>query len=329
MADVGSRMTGEVTPTHVGGSYTPLREHRRTLWQEIARARLAYLLLVPLFLALVIFVYFPPISAMYHAFFDWNPSGQSSFVGLANFQQMLSDNVLQQSFLNMAKLLVFSVIVSVTVPLIVAEMIFAVRHAAAQYAYRVLFLIPVVAPLVVVLLIWKFIYDPNVGLLNYLLGSVGLANLQHAWLGEFGTALYALMFIGFPFASGTSVLIYLAGLMNIPAEVLEAAELDDATGLRRIWWIDVPLLMGQVKLFIVLGILGAVQGFQNQLILTQGGPGWATEVPGLLMYQTAFEGSRFGYASAIGFVLFIIVLLLTIINFRFIRSSTEFEGRAG
>jgi ABC-type sugar transport system permease subunit len=273
-------------------------------------------------------VYFPPISAMYHAFFEWNPGGQSTFTGLANFQQMLSDTVLQASFGNMAKLLVFTVIVSVTVPLIVAEMIYAVRNVAAQYAYRVLFLIPVVAPLVVVLLIWKFIYDPNVGLLNDLLGGIGLSRLQHAWLGEFGTALYALMFIGFPFASGTSVLIYLAGLMNIPAEVMEAAALDGATGLRRIWYVDVPLLLGQIKLFIVLGILGVVQGFQNQLILTDGGPGWATEVPGLRMYQTAFEGSQFGYAAAIGFVLFIIVLVLTIINFRFIRSSTEFEGRA-
>src|SRR5439155_1399058 len=197
-----------------------LAEQRRTLWQEVLRARVAYLSLLPLFLALGIFVYFPPLSAMYHAFFDWNPSGQSTFVGLGNFQTMLSDNVLASSFWNLAKLLVFAIVVTVTVPLIVAEMIYAVRNNAAQYFYRVVFLIPVVVP------------------------------------------------------------------------------------------------------------VGIVQGFQTQLILTDGGPGWATEVPGLRMYQTAFEGSRFGYASAIGLVLFLIVLVLTIINFRFIRPSTEFEGHA-
>src|SRR5437764_1232477 len=82
------------------------------------------------------------------------------------------------------------------------------------------------APGVVVILLWRFIYDPNVGLLNDLLGAVGLGGLRHAWLGEFGTALYAMMFIGFPFVSGTSVLIYLAGLINISSEVMEAAELD-------------------------------------------------------------------------------------------------------
>jgi len=326
-----ARIRGHTLPRVDGARGDTARASRatqpRSLWQEMARARLAYLLLAPLFLALGVFVYYPPLSALYHAFFDWNPAGTSTFVGLANFQGMLSDNVLLASFWNMARLLVFSVVVGVTIPLIVAEMIYAVRHGAVQYAYRVLFLIPVVAPLVVVLLLWKFIYDPNVGLLNDVLGAVGLGSLQHAWLGEFGTALYALMFIGFPFVSGTSVLIYLAGLMNISGEVMEAAALDGATGLRRILRIDIPLLLGQIKLFIVLGILGVVQGYQTPLILTQGGPGWATEMPGLRMYQVAFEGSRFGYASAIGFVLFLIVLVLTIINFRFIRSSTEFEGR--
>jgi ABC-type sugar transport system permease subunit len=305
-----------------------LEGQRQSLWSEIVRARVAYLWLTPIFLALAVFCYFPPISAMYHAFFDWNPSGQSTFVGLGNFQSMLSDNVLGQAFVNMAKLLVFSLVVGVTVPLIVAELIFAVRHAGAQYAYRLLFLIPVVAPGVVVILLWRFIFDPNVGLLNDLLGAIGLSSLQHAWLGEFGTALYAMMFIGFPFVSGTSVLIYLAGLVNISAEIMEAAELDGVTGLRRIWRIDVPLLLGQIKLFIVLGIIGVVQGFGTQLILgTDGGPGYATEVPGLKMYQEAFESSHFGYAAAIGLVLFVIVLVFTIISFTVIRPSSEFEGR--
>jgi multiple sugar transport system permease protein/raffinose/stachyose/melibiose transport system permease protein len=325
-----ARSRGDIASEVVRGDgvRVVLRSQPHSLWRQIARARLAYAWLAPIFLALGVFVYYPPLSAMYHAFFDWNPSGQSTFVGLGNFQLMLSDNVLGQSFINMAKLLAFGLVVGVTVPLLVAEMIFAVRGAGAQYAYRLLFLIPVVAPGVVVILLWRFIYDPNVGLLNDLLGAVGLGGLQHAWLGEFGTALYALMFIGFPFVSGTSVLIYLAGLINIPTEVLEAAQLDGVTGLRRIWSIDVPLLLGQIKLFIVLGIIGIVQGFGTQLILgTDGGPGYATEVPGLKMYQEAFEGSRFGYASAIGLVLFIIVLVFTIISFTVIRPSSEFEGR--
>lgn len=291
------------------------------------RARQAYLLLAPIFLALGVFVYYPPLSAIYHAFTDWSPTGETTFVGLANFRAMLEDRVLIDSVWNMVRLLLFAVVATTVVPLVVAELIYAVRSRASQFMYRVWFLVPVVAPLIVILLLWRFIYDPNVGLLNALLDGLGLGDLKRAWLGDPDVALYALMFLGFPFAAGTSVLIYLAGLMNIPREIMEAAQLDGATGLRRIRRIDLPLLAGQIKLFVVLGTIGALQGFEIQLVLTQGGPGWATQVPGLVMYQRAFEGARFGYASAIGLALFLVALVLTIINFRFVRSSTEFEGR--
>ena len=299
----------------------------RSPWQRISRARTAYLLLLPIFLSLAVFVYYPPLSALYHAFFNWDPTGKSTFVGFSNFQAMPQDSILMNSVWNLVRMLVFAVIVTVSVPLIVAEMIFSLRSASAQYLYRVLFLIPVVVPLIVIVLLWKFIYDPNIGLLNDLLAVMGLGGLQHAWLGEVDTALYSVMFLGFPWVTGTSVLIYMAGLMAIPSEVMEAGALDGATGLRRIWHIDLPLLLGQVKLFIVLGIINGVQQFQIQYVLTQGGPAWATEVPGLRMYQAAFNDGNLGYASAIGLVLFVVVLLMTIINFRFIRTSTDYDVR--
>lgn len=306
-------------------------ERTRTVWQEIARARLAYLLLLPMFLVLIVFVYFPPLSALYHAFFAWDPTQPSSpFVGLDNFKRVFQDPHMLQATTNMVQLLVFGVVVTTVMPLVVAELIYAVRNAGARYAYRVLFLIPVIVPLVVTILMWKFFYDANLGVLNAILGSIGLKALQHDWLGSFSTALYAVMFVGFPFISGTSVLIYLAGLMNISGEVMEAAALDGATGWRRIRSIDLPLLLGQIRLFIVLGIIYGVQAFQVQLIMTgnpPGGPGWQTTVPALEMYNEAFESNRYGYASAIGLLLFLVVLGLTLVNFRFVRSSvTEGSG---
>jgi ABC-type sugar transport system permease subunit len=136
-------------------------------------------------------------------------------------------------------------------------MIFAVRSSAAKYFYRFWFLVPVVVPLIVILLLWRFIYDPNVGLLNALLDALGLPGIKRAWLGDLNIALFALMFLGFPFISGTNVLIYLAGLVNIPKEVMESAELDGVTTLGRIFRIDIPLLAGQIKLFLVLGTISA------------------------------------------------------------------------
>lgn len=308
------------------GLELPTRK-QRTLWQEIWRAKQAYLLLLPIFIALGLFVYYPPVSAMYHAFFDWRPTGETTFIGLNNFRTMLGDEVLLNSVWNMVRLALFSIIITTSVPLIIAEMIFAVRGNTAQYFYRFWFLVPVVVPLIVILLVWRFIYDPNVGLLNALLDALGLPGLKRAWLGDINIALYALMFLGFPFISGTNVLIYLAGLVNIPKEVMESAELDGVTTLGRIFRIDIPLLAGQIKLFLVLGTISALQAFEIQLVLTNGGPGWATQVPGLVMYQRAFEGGRFGYAAAIGLVLFAVSLVLTILNFTLLRSSTDYEGR--
>jgi ABC-type sugar transport system permease subunit len=240
---------------------------------------------------------------------------------------MLQDEVLLNSVWNMVRLALFSIIITTSVPLIIAEMIFAVRGSMAQYFYRFWFLVPVVVPLIVILLLWRFIYDPNVGLLNALLDAMGLPGLKRAWLGDINIALYALMFLGFPFIQGTNVLIYLAGLVNIPKEVMESAQLDGVSTLGRIFRIDIPLLAGQIKLFLVLGTISALQAFEIQLVLTNGGPGWATQVPGLVMYQRAFEGGRFGYAAAIGLVLFVVSLVLTILNFTLLRSSTDDEGR--
>jgi ABC-type sugar transport system permease subunit len=324
-----ARIGDQSLPGGISRSGTRTAARSRTLWQEIVRARLAYLLLLPMFLTLAIFVYYPPLSALYHAFFAWDPTQPSSpLVGLDNFKLVFQDPHMWQATTNMAQLLVFGVTVGTVVPLIVAELIYAVRDQAARYAYRVLFLIPVIVPMVVTILMWKFFYDANLGVLNAVLDGIGLGGLKHDWLGSFGTALYAVMFVGFPFISGTSVLIYLAGLMNIPGEVMEAAALDGATGLQRIRRIDLPLLLGQIRLFVVLGIIYGVQQFQIQLIMTgnpPGGPGWATTVPALEMYNEAFESNRYGYASAIGFLLFLVVLVLSIITFRFMRSSAT-EG---
>ena len=298
-----------------------------TFWRALGRSRAAYLLLAPTFILMLVFVYYPPLSAMFYSLTDWDPTRATQpFVGLANYQAVLTATYFWQEVGNMVALVVVAVAVTVTVPLIVAELIYAVRSPRMRYAYRFLFLIPVVVPLVVTLLMWAFFYDPNLGPINAVLGAVGLKGAD--WLGSPHTALPSLMFVGFPWVTGTSVLIYLAGLINIPNEVMEAAALDGATGLRRILRIDLPLLLGQIRLFIVLGTIGALQAFQVQLIITNppGGPGYNTAVPALEMYN-ALGNQRYGVASAIGVLLFLVAFALTLINFRVVRSAAT-EGTA-
>jgi ABC-type sugar transport system permease subunit len=294
------------------------------LGQRIWRARTAYFLILPMFLGLIVFVYYPPVSAMYHSFFVWDPTqADSPFVGLDNFGAVVRDPRFGQLVANMVILLFGTAIPTIGVPLIVAELIYAIRGERARYAYRFLFLIPIIVPTVVTTLMWEFFYDPNIGPIDTLLRAVGLGGIAHDWLGEFNTALFALIFIGFPWAVGTNVLIYLAGLMNIPTEVVEAASLDGTTGFRRIWFVDLPLLLGQIRLFLVLGLLGGVGAFQLQLIVTNppGGPGYQTDVPSLEMYQQAFSNGRYGIAAAYGVLLFLVALVLTAASLRFVRSS--------
>jgi ABC-type sugar transport system permease subunit len=214
-------------------------------------------------------------------------------------------------------LLVANLLKALIAPLIVAEMLFHLRSRRMQYALRTLFLVPMVVPGMVGVLLWGFIYDPNVGLLNHALDSAGLHNLTRAWLGDWRTALPALKGIGFPWVGGLGLLLYLAGLMGIPQDLYDACAVDGASIWRRIRSIDLPLLRGQMKLLAALTIIGTLQDFGSILVLTGGGPGLATHVPALHMYYQAFRFGHYGYASAIGFALFLVILAFTVANMRF------------
>lgn len=289
------------------------QSRQRSLWEQMVRARQAYFLLAPVFLVLLIFVYYPPLSGLYHAFFDWTPGQKSSFVGLANFQRSFGDNQFWQDCWNMARLVIAGAVTSACMPLFVAMLIFHLRSAVSKELYRLLVISPTLIPGIVTILIWRYIYDPNLGVLNAFLRFAGLGVLTHDWLGDYHTALYAIIFIGFPWINGTNVLIYLAGLNNIAPEVLEAAELDDCVGFARARLIEVPLITGQIRLLVTLSVITAIQGFEAILVLTDGGPGFATEVPALRTYDAAFSAGEMGYASSIGLLLFLLCMVLTLL----------------
>jgi raffinose/stachyose/melibiose transport system permease protein len=162
-------------------------------------------------------------------------------------------------------------------------------------------------------------------LLNGLgLTSLAMDGLQpRSWLGSPATALYAVMFAGFPWVGSINMLIYLAGFQAIPGEVLDASAVDGATGAQRFLRIEVPLILGQIRLILIMVIIDVIRGFGNILIMTDGGPGHATMVPGLVLFKAGTREGRLGYASAIGLVMFVVILGLTLINMRFIRPISE------
>ena len=290
-----------ITPRRPGGR--PRR--RRTLGP--------YLLLVPSIVLVAVFCYYPAGKAVVNAVFDGGYGRMGDFVGLDNFIRLAGDPVFHISVWNMVVFTLITAALTTAIPLFIAQLIFRVRSQRAQSVYRVLIMWPVIVPGVVTLLIWQFIYDGDAGLLNDLLIGVGLEEWATSWLGTTSTALGAIIFTGFPFIGGLAVLIYLAGLRDIDTDVFHAAALDGVTGFRRFWTIDRPLLNGQIKLNLILSVIGGTQAFVAPLVLTQGGPANATMVPGLYLYRQAFALGDLGYASAIGVALFVLILIVTVI----------------
>ncbi|WP_293913153.1 sugar ABC transporter permease [Deinococcus sp.] len=293
---------------------------RRGLLARLRRGGLAYLFVLPTVLLLAWYAYYPAYIALTRAFTDWDGLNTPNFTGLENFRQAVTDPAMGQASLNSALWVGLGLGLAVIPPLLVAELIFHLRGPRRQYAYRTLFIVPIVIPSLVLLLVWGSFYRSD-GLINQLLGTLHLGGLQREWLSDPHTALLSLIFLGFPYIDAFNLLLLYAGLQNIPGEVIEAARLDGATGWRRIWTIDLPLLGPQLRLIGLLAIIGNVQYFISPLVLTGGGPGNATTVPALLMYQTAVKFGQYGYAMSIAVMLLIVVVVLTLLSQRLGRLS--------
>jgi raffinose/stachyose/melibiose transport system permease protein len=294
----------------------------KTLMTRIRENWQIYLYLLPTFVLLGIFTYYPAFSAIYHSFFNWRIGGATEFIGLANFQRMLTDPAMIAGIGVVGKLILWSVTVPLFVPLLAAELIFHLSSNKFRNFYRTSLILPMVIPGIVTLLLWGFIYSSG-GLLNAVLDLVGLGELRRVWLNDPRTALYAYMAMGIPWAGGFSMLIYYSGLAAIPESLFDAAKIDGASWWQRLMMVDLPLLVGQIRLLLVLSMLVAIQSFEGILVLTDGGPGYSTMVPGLRMYNVAFSYGEMGYASAIGMVMFVAVLAFTVVLMKSVREGDK------
>ena len=320
-------MASNLRPVLTGQSIKIPRSRRRSVLGEIYARRISYLFLLPAFLSVLVFMVEPTFSGFFYAFTDWNPGFQDvHFIGLENFAALFQDATLGIGVRNVVEIVLATVLKNLTVPLLVAELIFHLRSPRLHYWLRTLFVVPMVMPAIAVILLWVQIYDPNIGLFNQILGGAGLQSLQHAWLGDPLTALPAIIFVGFPWVHVLPFLILLGGLMSIPQELYDAATVDGARWTARFLQIELPMLVGQIKLLVVLSVIDGFQGFYNILVMTGGGPFTSTTVPALEMYYAAFQDSKYGYACAIAFALFLVILLITVVNMTFLKSGVEYEA---
>ncbi|WP_123040992.1 ABC transporter permease subunit [Cohnella candidum] len=303
-------------------AYWAWRRKPQTLLR-IWKDKYTYLMLVPSFTLIFLFLYYPSISGLFHSLYHWNPGGRSVYVGLENFKRMVHDPYVSKGGWNLLILIVTGLIKTIVPPLLVAELIYHLKSKKSQYWFRTAFVVSVVIPTVGVLLVWQDLYDAQLGLINQILRAVGLGSFAHAWLGDTSTALWAVIFIGFPFVGILQLLVLYSGLIGISEEIIEAARMDGAKTFRIIRSIHLPLLAGQFKLLIVLAMIHIIQDFGGILIVTGGGPSDSTYVPALQMYYAATKFNDLGYASALGVAMFAIILVITVINMKFMKSAEE------
>ena len=283
-----------------------------------------YLLLIPTMTFIAVFSYFPALSAFYHSTFNWHPGFQSNFTGLSNFVQAFQDNDFLSGFRRVMWLVLFGVTIAFATPFLVAQMLLAVRNQRIQSILKALLIIPLAFPGVVTILLWGFMFDPTQGLINTTLHSLGVHGTIN-WLGSPRLALFSIMLIGFPWVAGLPFLVYLAGLQSIPPELHEAARIDGANAFHRILRIDVPLVMSQTRLLTILAVVNWMQNIVPMMLLTNGGPSYATMVPVLWAFNQAFTVGQWGYACALSVILFIIMLTVSLISSRLIKGTDAIQ----
>ena len=269
-----------------------------------------YALILPSFILLAIFSYFPAIWGLLLSFFDYLPGVYNRFVGLDNFANLMQNELFWQGFGNMAIFLVTDLIKALVPSLIFAEAILALRSQRFQYVSRVLLYIPGILPGLAMLLIWTTgIYAEN-GLLNNFLSWFGINGT--VWLTNDKTAIWAIIFMGFPFVG--SYLLFYGALKSVPPSLREAAKMDGASYWRTILIIDIPLITPQIKYVFIISFIGSIQDFGRVYMTTQGQNN--TNVPALQMYLQLMKGNNYGLAASMGMVLFILIFALTMLNMK-------------
>lgn len=277
------------------------------------------LYIAPALILVSVLVFIPLILSGYYGLMDWDGIGEKTFIGLENYVAGIQDALFWDSALNSFLLAIFSTL-SLAVYLLVS-FILASKIKGADLL-RKIYLIPMLLSSVAIAQLWIKVYNPSNGILNTLLRAIGIENPPN-WLADPTIVLFAIFIPILWQYAGFYILIYYAALKNIPGSLIEAARIDGASPLQIALRIELPLIKEVVSVTIVLAIVGSLKYFDLIYVMTGGGPNGASEVMASYMYKLAFESYNFGYGSAIGFLLLIITMIVTVI----IRKLTETKER--
>jgi raffinose/stachyose/melibiose transport system permease protein len=287
-------------------------------WRPSYRTMMDLLFVVPALLLFTVLIMVPTLSGFFYSVTDWTGLNMPlHFVGLNNFLALAHDPTIWADIRTTVFYALLITLGQNGLGLLLALALNTFRRAATPL--RVLFLIPAMISPVAIGYIWSYIYSPLFGFLNAFLTQVHLAQFSRDWLGDYHSALYSVMFTNIWEFVGLSTIVFLAGLQTVPEELLEAAHLDGANALQRFRHVTFPLIAPAVTINIILALIGSLKVFDLILVMTEGGPGRATESVVLRVYEDAFINNDFAQATALSVVIFVLILALSIINLRWLR----------
>lgn len=294
---------------------------KKRLIRRIYEARWCYVALLPTLAMLCIFTLYPALSGVYRSFFRWKTKNYFNpvFDGWDQYVKLFGDEAFWESFGTLLIFLIAGFITSFAVNLPITYLIFRMKDGRMGKFFQRAFVVPMMIPGMVGTMYWRFFYQHGNGVLDTILNHLGLSRLSRIWLADNAVTLPAMLLKGFPFAGGFTMLILLSGLLNIDSALEESAQMDGASPWRIFRSIYLPLLLPQIKVLSILGMIAGIQDFGTQLVFTSGRYG--TMVPAYYMYKTAFVNGNYGYATAQGVVLFVLILTITLLQQKFIKRT--------
>ncbi|NOU97819.1 ABC transporter permease subunit [Paenibacillus sp. LMG 31456] len=272
----------------------------------------AYYFLLPAIIGFGIFTAVPLVTSLVISFYEWNTLSSPKFIGFGNFIKIFTEDkifwiALENTFWYAVGVVPLSIALGLAAALLLNQKILGIA------LWRTVYFLPVMTSTVAISLVWKWLYNPDVGLINVLLREFGVQN-PPTWLTSTTWALPSIIIVTIWKTIGYNMVIFLAGLQNVPKELYEAAEIDGSSKWNMFWKITLPLLRPTTFFITVISIIHSFQVFGYALIMTEGGPGASTNTLVLYIYQQGFKYFNMGYASAIAWVLFLILLIVTMIQ---------------
>lgn len=280
--------------------------------REAKRVSLGLLFVSPWLVGFFAFILYPMLASLYYSFTQYDVIDPPRFTGIANYVTLFSgDDLFRISLFVTLYFVVVGVPVSFVTAFLVATLLN--QRMVGRSVFRTIFFLPAVVPLVAVAVVWLWVYDPSYGLINSVLIAHGMRAIP--WLTSPTLARPSIVIIQ-AWAQGTSILIFLAALQDVPRSLLEAAIVDGAGALRRFWYVTIPMCTPAMLFVLITGLIATFQSFTLPWLLTSGGPDNATEFYGVYLYQSAFVYFKMGYASAMAWILFVVIIIFTLFVMR-------------